>query len=69
MCAISVECRTVMIAVLTVLSGMNPHTIRVTWFGVVGMLEWLVSLLFRLNYRSELCGRFDAASRGEELVA
>jgi SMC interacting uncharacterized protein involved in chromosome segregation len=58
-----------MIVVLTVMSDMDSHMIRVTWFGVVGMLGWLVSLLFRLNYCSGLCGRFDAASRGEELVA
>jgi hypothetical protein len=30
MCTTSAECRTVMIAVLTVMSGMNPHTIRET---------------------------------------
>jgi hypothetical protein len=30
MCTTSVECRTVMIAVLTVMSGMDPHTIRET---------------------------------------
>jgi hypothetical protein len=27
-----------MIVVLTVMSGMDPHTIRVTWVGMVGML-------------------------------
>jgi putative protein kinase ArgK-like GTPase of G3E family len=26
-----------MIAVLTVISGMDPHTIRATWVGMVGM--------------------------------
>jgi hypothetical protein len=38
-CTTSAECRTVMIAVLIVMSGMDPHTIRVTWIGMVGMLE------------------------------
>jgi hypothetical protein len=27
MCTTSAECRTIMIAVLTVMSGMDPHTI------------------------------------------
>jgi hypothetical protein len=27
-----------MTVVLTVMSGMDPHTIRVTWVGMVGML-------------------------------
>jgi hypothetical protein len=27
-----------MIVVLTVMSGMDPHTIRVTWVSMVGML-------------------------------
>jgi hypothetical protein len=27
-----------MIVVLTLMSGMNPHTIRVTWVGMAGML-------------------------------
>jgi hypothetical protein len=43
MCTTSIECRNVMTAVLTVMSGMDPHTIRETWFGTVGMLGWLVS--------------------------
>jgi hypothetical protein len=38
MCTTFVECRTVMICMLTVMSGMDPHTIRVTWDGMVGML-------------------------------
>jgi hypothetical protein len=38
MCITSAECRTVMIVMLTVMSGMDPHTIRVTWIGMVGML-------------------------------
>jgi hypothetical protein len=46
MCTTSAECRTVMTAVLTVMSSMDPHTIRVTWIGMVWMLGWLVSLFF-----------------------
>jgi hypothetical protein len=34
----SVECRTIMTVTLMVMSGMDPHTIRVTWIGMVGML-------------------------------
>jgi hypothetical protein len=29
-----------MTAVCTVLSGMDPHTIRVTWIGMVHMLDF-----------------------------
>jgi hypothetical protein len=39
MCTTSAERRTVMTVMLTVMSGMDPHTIRVTWVGMVGMLE------------------------------
>jgi hypothetical protein len=38
MCTTSTESRTVMAVVLMVMSGMDPHTIRVTWVGMVGML-------------------------------
>jgi hypothetical protein len=38
MCTTSVECRTIMIAMLTVMSGVDPHTIRETYDGKVGML-------------------------------
>jgi hypothetical protein len=31
MCTISAKCRTIMIAVLMVMSGMGPHTISETW--------------------------------------
>jgi hypothetical protein len=34
----SAVCRTVMTAVLTVMSGMDPHTIRDTWIGMIGMV-------------------------------
>jgi hypothetical protein len=46
---------------LTVMSGMDPHTIRVTWVSMVGMLE-LVSLVLKPSYHSGLCGMFDVAS-------
>jgi hypothetical protein len=48
-----------MTSMLMVMSGMDPHMIRVTWIGMVGMLGWLVSHSFRSNYHSGLCGRFD----------
>jgi hypothetical protein len=38
MCTSSIECKTVMTVVLTIMSGMDPHTISVTWIGLVGML-------------------------------
>jgi low temperature requirement protein LtrA len=34
-----------MTAMLTVMSGMDAHMIRVTWIGMVWMVEWLISLL------------------------
>jgi hypothetical protein len=37
------ECRSVKTTMLMVLSGMDPHTIRETWIGMVGLLGWLVS--------------------------
>jgi hypothetical protein len=57
-----------MTAVLTVMSSMDPHTIRETigWFGcVVGSLSLLS---FRSNYYSGLCGRFDVSFGGAELL-
>jgi hypothetical protein len=35
-----------MTVMLTVMSSMDPHMIRVTWIGMVWMLGWLVSLFF-----------------------
>jgi hypothetical protein len=60
--------RTIMTTELTVMISMDPHIIRVTWIGMVGMLGWFVSYSFRSNYHSGLCGRFNVAFRGEELV-
>jgi hypothetical protein len=34
-CTISTECKTVITAVLTVMSGMDPHMISGTWVGLV----------------------------------
>jgi hypothetical protein len=39
MCTASVECKIVTTVVLMVMSGMDPHTIRVTWVGMVEMLR------------------------------
>jgi hypothetical protein len=43
MCTTSAECKTVITAVLTVVSGMDPHMIswnlRWVWFGLIGFVE------------------------------
>jgi hypothetical protein len=43
MCTTSIECKTVITAVLMVMSGMDPHMIswnlRWVWFGLVGFVE------------------------------
>jgi hypothetical protein len=57
-----------MIATLTVMSLMDPHTIRKTLIGLVGMLG-VGQLFFKLDCCSGLCGRFDVTLRGEELLA
>jgi hypothetical protein len=45
MCTTSAECKTVIIAVLMVMSGMAPHMIsgnlRWVWFGLVGLSKWV----------------------------
>jgi hypothetical protein len=49
-CTTSVECKTVIAAVLTVMSGMDPHMISGTWdgFGLVLQSQvWLVRWLSR----------------------
>jgi hypothetical protein len=43
MCTTSVECKTVITAVLTIMSGMDPHMISGTRVGLVGL--GLVSLV------------------------
>jgi hypothetical protein len=48
-CTTSAECKTVIIAVLTVMSGMDPHMIRWNlrwvWFGLV-WFGWFVEVDF-----------------------
>jgi hypothetical protein len=48
-CTTSAKCKTVIIAVLTVMSGMDPHMIswnlRWVWFGLV-WFGWLVEVNF-----------------------
>jgi hypothetical protein len=43
MCTTSTECKAVITAVLTIMSGMDPHIIswnlRWVWFGLVGFVE------------------------------
>jgi hypothetical protein len=55
-CTTSAECKTVITAVLTVMSGMNPHMISGNpgfglvwfglvwfgWFGLVGLSKWIL---------------------------
>jgi hypothetical protein len=44
-CTASVECKTVITAVLTVMSGMDPHMIsgnpRFGWVGLAGLSKWI----------------------------
>jgi hypothetical protein len=46
MCTTFAVCKTVIIAVLTVMSGMDPHMIngntRFGWVGVVGLSKWIL---------------------------
>jgi hypothetical protein len=56
-----------MIVVLMVMSSMDPHTIRVTWIGMVELLGVGQScLLGRATTADSMV--FDVASRGEELL-
>jgi hypothetical protein len=45
-CTTSVECKTVIIAVLTVMSSMDPRMISGNpgfgWVGLVGLLKWIL---------------------------
>jgi hypothetical protein len=59
-CTTSAECKTVITAVLTVMSGMDPHMISGTWdwFGLVwfGLAESsMVSPLVKSTLRNGLC--------------
>jgi hypothetical protein len=53
MCTTSAECKTVITAMLTVMSGMDPHMISGTRVGLVES-RWLV-LLFKSSLRNGLC--------------
>jgi hypothetical protein len=42
-CTTSVECKTVITAVLMVMSGIDPHMISGNiWFGLVGLSKWIL---------------------------
>jgi hypothetical protein len=69
MCTTSTECRTIMTPGLTIISGMDPHMIRVTWILYGWYVGMVGQLFFRSYCHSGLCGRFDVAFQGEELVA
>jgi hypothetical protein len=53
MCTTSVECKTVITAMLTVMSSMDPHMISGTQVGLVE--SGMVSLLIRLTLCNGLC--------------
>jgi hypothetical protein len=61
-CTTSAECKTVITAVLMVISGMDPHMISENlgfgWFGLVGLPNWIVlgcgSITVRLPYAIEV---------------
>jgi G:T-mismatch repair DNA endonuclease (very short patch repair protein) len=55
-----------MTAVLTYMSGMDPHMIRETRIEMVGMLG-VGPLVFRSNCYSGLYGRFDVTLQGKEI--
>jgi hypothetical protein len=46
MCTTSAKCKTIITAVLTVMSGMDPHMIswnlRLVWFGLVDLSKWIL---------------------------
>jgi hypothetical protein len=56
-CTASAECKTVITAVLTVMSGMDPHMISGNlvfgWVGLVGLSKWIIlgcgSVMVRLR--------------------
>jgi hypothetical protein len=45
-CTTSTECKTVITAMLTVMSGMDPHMISgnpgFNWVGMVGLSKWIL---------------------------
>jgi hypothetical protein len=40
MCTTSLECKTIIIGVLTIMSGMDPHMISGTWDGFL-VMSWV----------------------------
>jgi hypothetical protein len=56
MCTTSVESQTVMTAVLTVMSDMDPHMISGTWVGLVWLGQFWSVLLVRSIIHTGLCG-------------
>jgi hypothetical protein len=59
MCTPSVECKTVITAVLTVMSGMDPHMISETWDGF-----WLSLWLGHVKVGLLGCGSITVRLRG-----
>jgi hypothetical protein len=55
-CTTSTECKTVIIAVLTVMSGMDPHMISGTWDGFGLTESSMVSPLVKSTLRNGPCG-------------
>jgi hypothetical protein len=59
MCTTSIESQTVMIARLTVMSGMDPHKTSGTWVGLLWLGKFWSVLLVRSILHSGLCGVID----------
>jgi hypothetical protein len=45
MCTTSVECTAILIVLVTVMSSMDPHSIRENWVGMVVLVRSLVGLI------------------------
>jgi hypothetical protein len=58
-----------MTAMLTVMSGMDLHRIRVTWIWYGWDVGMVGQFFFMSDCRSGLCDRIDVTFQGEELVA
>jgi hypothetical protein len=59
MCTTSIESRTIMTAVLTIMSGMDPHTISRNMVEFGYQLGVWVVLLFGSIYHNGFCGMVD----------
>jgi hypothetical protein len=55
-CTTSAECKTVITAVLTVMSDMDPHMISGTWVGFGLAESSMFNPLVKLTLRNGLCG-------------